>query len=193
MIKLITHTPNPEELLKQSFGKCYQTEVNIDTVIRNIKHESVLEHINYTFDIKCSRIAHLQWVRHRIASYTSQSHRYTEPEWRDLIYFIPDVMKTDADYNEWCQDMLNQYRIYEKWRNKGYKKEDARYHLPDACAINFQVTMNLRSILNFLSLRTDKHAQEEIRLLATQMRDIVFSTTPNLRPHLELLVEQKQD
>lgn len=192
MIKLVTHTPNPEELLKQSFGKCYQTDVNINTVIKHLKHESVLEHVVFTFDIKCSRIAHLQWVRHRIASYTSQSHRYTEPQPGDLIYFVPDVMKSDEDFDEWCKDMLNQYKIYEKWRAKGYKKEDARYHLPDACAINFQCTMNLRTILNFLALRTDSHAQEEIRNLAIQMEQIVFETMPNLKKHLITLVDEMQ-
>lgn len=192
MIKLITHTPNPEELLKQSFGKCYQTEVNINTVIKHLKHESVLEHVVFTFDIKCSRIAHLQWVRHRIASYTSQSHRYTEPSPSDLIYFVPDVMKSDEDFEEWCNDMLNQYKVYEKWRNKGYKKEDTRYHLPDACAINFQCTMNLRTILNFLALRTDSHAQEEIRNLAIAMEKIVFDTMPNLSKHLSVLVTEMQ-
>jgi thymidylate synthase ThyX len=72
MVKLIRHTENPEELLKESFGKCYQTDVNINTVIKHLKHESVLEHVVFTFDIKCSRIAHLQFVRHRIASYTSR-------------------------------------------------------------------------------------------------------------------------
>lgn len=192
MIKLITHTPNPEELIKRSFGQCYQTEVNIDTVIRNIKHESVLEHINYTFDVRCSRIAHLQWVRHRIASYTSQSHRYTQPKWEDLIEFVPKEVIENGDLNEWVADMLVEYELYQKWRKKGYKKETARYFIPDACMINFQVTMNLRSILNFLALRTDKHAQQEIKDVANLMQIIVFDTMPELKSHLEQLVESKQ-
>lgn len=191
MVKIVTHTPNPEELLKNSFGKCYQTEVNINTVIKNIKHESVLEHVNFTFDIKCSRICHLQFVRHRLASYTSQSHRYTEPKEEDLFDFIPSSVKKE-DRNEWMSDMINQYAIYKKWRAKGYKKEDARYHLTDSCAINFQTTMNLRTLLNFFALRTDPHAQEEIRLLAEEMIDITFETMPNLKEHLLKLIEEKQ-
>lgn len=192
MVKLITHTPNPEELLKQSFGKCYQTEVNINTVIKHLKHESVLEHVNFTFDIKCSRIAHLQFVRHRIASYTSQSHRYTEPVLDDLIYFIPSNFPEEL-LDEWEQDMKNQYEIYKKWRDYGLKKEDARYHLPDATAINFEVTMNLRTLLNFLSLRTDNHAQEEIKEIAYNMQKLAFETMPNLRPYLVKLVERKKE
>lgn len=192
MVKLIRHTENPEELLKESFGKCYQTDVNIDTVIKHLKHESVLEHVVFTFDVKCSRVAHLQFVRHRIASYTSQSHRYTEPTKEDLYYFIPDEISED-DLIEWIADMESQYNIYKKWRAKGYKKETARYHLPDSTAINFQVTMNLRSILNFLALRTDKHAQQEIREVAEDMENIVIGTMPNLKDALLKLVYNKQD
>jgi thymidylate synthase (FAD) len=192
MVKLIRHTENPEELLKESFGKCYQTDVNINTVIKHLKHESVLEHVVFTFDIKCSRIAHLQFIRHRIASYTSQSHRYTEPHYLDLYDFIPSEV-TDDDIPEWIDDMLNQYKIYMKWRRKGFKKETARYHLPDSTAINFQVTMNLRSILNFLALRTDEHAQEEIREIAEVMQNIVMKTMPNLKDVLLKLIQDKQD
>jgi len=191
VVKLVTYTPNPEQLLKDSFGKCYQTEVNINTVIKHLKHESVLEHINYTFDIKCSRIAHLQFVRHRIASYTSQSHRYTEPTVVDLTYFIPSAFP-DEYLDEWEEDMKNQYEVYKKWRDRGLKKEDARYHLPDSTAINFQVTMNLRSLINFFALRTDEHAQEEIRVIATKMEGEVLETLPNLVSAIVKLVESKQ-
>ena len=192
MIKLITHTPNPEELLKRSYSQCYQKEINYEKMIQFLKHESVLEHINYTFEVKCSRIAHLQWVRHRIASFTSQSHRFTEPSSSDLYHFIPKEVLENDDVDEWIKDMEEQYKIYEKWRRKGYKKETARYQIPDSCAISFQVTMNLRSILNFLSLRTDKHAQEEIKKEATNLMEVVFDTMPNLKPHLEALVERKK-
>ena len=191
MVQLIRHTQNPEELLKESFGKCYQTDVNIQTVIKHLKHESVLEHISYTFDVKCSRIAHLQFVRHRIASYTSQSHRYTEPTVDDLTYFIPSKFP-DELLDEWEADMKYQYEVYKKWRDKGLKKEDARYHLPDSTAINFQVTMNLRSLLNFFALRTDPHAQEEIRFLAEEMLSQVLDTVPNLSKAILSLINQKQ-
>ena len=192
MIKIITHTENPELILQEAYSKCYQKPIKVSAMVKVLKHESVLEHVTFSFDVKCSRIAHLQMVRHRIASYTSQSHRYTEPTEDDLTYYIPDVMKSDEDYNEWIDDMERQYAIYQKWCNKGYKKEDARYHLPDSCAINFQVTMNLRAILNFLALRTDSHAQEEVRVLANEMKELVLSTMPNLRSGLEELIKNKQ-
>ena len=193
MIKLITSTSEPEKILQDAYSKCYQKQIKVENMVKVLKHESVLEHITYSFDIKCSRITHLQWVRHRIQSVTSQSHRYTEPLESDLWDYIPSSVKTDADINEWIEDMENQYKVYKKWIDKGYKKEDARFHLPDSCAINFQSTMNLRSILNFLSLRTDSHAQEEIRILANEMKEIVFETLPNLKGALNKLIEDKQN
>lgn len=193
MIELISYTPNAEQLLRDSYSKCYQKPINYEKMIQFLKHESVLEHVNFTFDIKCSRITHLQWVRHRIASYTSQSMRYTKPIPEDLYYYIPPQVFKDGDVDEWINDMESQFDIYEKWLAKGYKKEDARYHLPDSCAINFQCTMNLRSIINFGTLRTDNHAQDEIKGLAKQMLDIAFNTMPNLKPHLEKLIDSKQE
>ncbi len=41
-------------------------------------HTSPLEHCSYTFEAVCSRACSHQLVRHRIASYTQQSMRYTD-------------------------------------------------------------------------------------------------------------------
>ncbi len=49
LVKLVSHTPNVEQVLVRAFSQCYQLErqgkkANIDVVRRNIKHQSVLEH-----------------------------------------------------------------------------------------------------------------------------------------------------
>jgi thymidylate synthase ThyX len=41
--------------------------------------------------------------------------------------------------------------------------------------------MNLRALLNFWKLRTDKHAQWEIRELANRMLELVLDVLPNLK------------
>ena len=53
--------------------------------------------------------------------------------------------------------------------------------------------MNLRSLLNFLALRTDKHAQREIREIAEDMENIVVGKMPNLKDALFKLIEDKQN
>lgn len=187
-IELITNTPNPEEILVDAFSKCYQKQANIGVVTKHLKHQSVLEHVSYTFDINCSRLTHLQIVRHRLASYTSQSHRYTEAKKEDLFDYIPSKVLAEFKAEEWINDMISQFEIYQKWINYGFKKEEARYHLPSATSINFRMTMNLRSIINFLQLRLDKHAQEEVRLIAIDMMEIVLKTLPNLSDAIKELV-----
>ncbi|WP_228546792.1 FAD-dependent thymidylate synthase [Hyperthermus butylicus] len=47
-------------------------------------HGSPLEHAVYTFEAECSRVCSHQLVRHRIASYTQQSMRYTEGFLRNM-------------------------------------------------------------------------------------------------------------
>lgn len=40
----------------------------------------------------------------------------------------------------------------------GYKAEDARYMLPEATKTEIFVTMNVRELFHFLTLRADAHA-----------------------------------
>lgn len=189
-VKLIAHTQglrgeSPEDLLAHAFSRCYQRPPNIDAVIRNINHESVLEHVNFMLDIKVSRVTWDQLVRHRIASYTAQSHRYTDIENKDLVFYIPSEVKQNGDADEWLEDSEIIYNIYKKWRNKGYKKETARYHAPIGVSINATVSLNLRSLLNLLKLRTSPQAQEEIRLFAEEVWQEVKPLFPRLEQALE--------
>lgn len=195
MIKLITHTPNPEELLTSAYSECYQKPVNVQTVTKHLKHSSVLEHVSFTFKVKMSRVAWEQMVRHRIASFTAQSHRYTPIKEEDCYYYIPvDVDNLPEELREeWIDDCKQSFATYQKWVDRGIKKEDARYLINKGVSINATVTMNLRSIINFLTLRTDSHAQGEIRELANEMERIVFNTMPNIKDALIQLIVDNQN
>jgi thymidylate synthase (FAD) len=173
-----------EELLVQAFSQCYQKKANINVVIKHLDHQSVLEHVSFTFEIELSRVAWDQLVRHRIASYTAQSHRYTDIKQNDFIFCIPSDIK-EEHISEWLLDLNNNYLIYKKWRDKGYKRETARYQATIGVSIKATVTYNLRSLLNLLKLRTDNHAQEEIRLFAEEIWKQVKPLFPNLADELE--------
>lgn len=189
-VKLTAYTQGvygskPEDLLSNAFSQCYQKPPNIGAVLRNLKHESVLEHVSFTFDIQVSRVCWDQLVRHRLASYTAQSHRYTDIEKQDLVFFIPSEVKANDGVDEWLEDSEVIYNIYRKWRNRGYKKETARYLAPIGVSIKATVSFNLRSLLNILELRTSAHAQEEIRLLAEDIWQEVKPLFPQLAEALE--------
>ena len=193
-VKLISHTPNPEELVAKAGKLCY-SEVGVDEIsdkltkediekfvshITKVGHGSVLEHISFTFAIEgVSRALSLQLVRHRIASYSQQSQRYVSMDSPDFI--VPNTINNDSEaYNEFCNITNEIAKSYNKLIDLGIPKEDARSVLPNATETKLVVTMNARALLNFLSLRHCKRTQEEIRILAIKMLRLVKEVAPNV-------------
>ena len=91
-VALIAHTVLPEKLVAASAKLCYSA-ASIDTVMEglteektasfvdmlaDIGHESPIEHASFTFGIEgVSRSLLAQLTRHRMASYSVQSQRYS--------------------------------------------------------------------------------------------------------------------
>lgn len=182
-------------------------EENIEsflTLLMDLNHQSPIEHVSFTFGVEgVSRTLSHQLVRHRIASYSQQSQRYVRLEQFD--YIVPPAieknkrareifsraMKEDQrHYNEIVEILESEYyeeyrkgKISEKQaRSKAEKRaiEDARYLFPNACETKLVFTMNTRSLLNFLRLRTCNRAQWEIREMAILMLKELKNTYPVL-------------
>ncbi len=66
-------------------------------------------------------------------------------------------------------------------------KQDARYVLPNATHTRIFITMNARSLRNFLSLRMARDAQWEIRDMACKMFDLVYELAPPIFEDLKTL------
>lgn len=136
-------------------------------------HESVLEHVSFTFHITCSRSASHQLVRHRIASYSQQSQRYCRME--NMAVILPEAMDRDMDVEE----ELNMIEARYKARvEEGVAPEDARAVLPNCVATHIVMTMNCRQLLHFFSERCCNRAQAEIRSIANQMLELVKQHEP---------------
>ena len=67
---------------------------------------------------------------------------------------------------------------YQKLLEMGIPAEDARYLLPNAAETKIVITMNIRELLHFFSLRCCNRAQWEIRELAHKMLELVKPTAP---------------
>ena len=67
---------------------------------------------------------------------------------------------------------------YKKLLDAGVPAEDARYLLPNAAESKIVVTMNVRELLHFFSLRCCNRAQWEIRELAHRMLELARPTAP---------------
>ena len=76
------------------------------------------------------------------------------------------------------QQMAEIHGFYLSWLEKGLPAEDARYLLPNAAETKIVVTMNVRELLHFFSVRCCNRAQWEIRDLAHRMLELARPTAP---------------
>lgn len=148
------------------------------------KHGTPFEHANMTFFIECPLFVNAQWHTHRWSSFNQESGRYTEMLPRFYIphddgWRLQPEKRMNYLYNEACEALGSkataivkayceeQWSAYKLLLSNGIAREQARMVLPENIMTRFWWTANLRSIANFLFLRTDEHAQKEIRDAAT--------------------------
>ena len=154
--------------------------------ILNNKHTSTLEHIVYTFVLsRVPRSVLQELVRHRIASYSIKSSRYTLcKELRNEEPFISNsygelisqevfdrASRYIAIYKESMREQIFSLEILRDYivRNDIRKSDEAKHLLPEAWLTNIIMTINLRSLRNLLQLRTSDSAYSEIKDLALNM------------------------
>ncbi len=186
-VSLIEYTPNPDYTAAFAARVCYSSNIanlkldkeGVKKILKRViksGHHSVLEHVSFTFLIEgISRVATHQLVRHRIASYSQQSHRYTKITENSFV--IPPSVNSQAKalIEKHINDSVN---LYNRLIGMGVKKEDARFVIPQAVSSNIVVTMNARELLHFFSLRCCVRAQWEIREAAIEMLKLVKAKAP---------------
>ena len=194
-VELITHTPNPSEVVSTAARLCYSsvgikeiTEYTTSTDNKNyiemlmgMGHESPFEHITFTFGIEgISRACSHQLVRHRIASYSQKSQRYVDES--GVQFVLPESIEANKSalmiYSNVMSYIANAYT--ELTENFGIPKEDARFVLPNACETKIIVTMNARSLFNFFKHRRCNRAQWEIRAVANEMHRLCRQVAPEI-------------
>ncbi|MEE1125719.1 MAG: FAD-dependent thymidylate synthase [Acutalibacteraceae bacterium] len=127
-VKLIAHTPNPEQVVAAAAKLCYSPS-KIDNILEgldeeksrsfvemlaSIGHESPMEHVSFTFGIDgISRACSHQLVRHRIASYSQQSQRYVDGNKFDFVTppSIANCPEALEEYNKAIQAQSKAYSI----------------------------------------------------------------------------------
>ncbi len=154
-------------------------------------HETPFEHSVFKFHIKCPIFVARQWFRHRIASYNEISGRYSEMKEE---FCLPETLRAQKTRNyryEPLDEQLNSelrrkmaegyqaaFALYQELLQKGVAKEHARLVLPLSLYTQFYWTINCRSLMNFIKLRSDEHAQEEIRRYALAVDEIFNEKMP---------------
>jgi thymidylate synthase (FAD) len=144
-------------------------------------HYSILEHLPMTFLIEnVSRSLTHQLVRHRIASYSQESQRYTKVNSGVQWFVIPDSYVEKGLFEEYLLLMDTIANFYHMSVDAGIPKEDARFVLPNAAHTTILMTMNARTFIEVASKRLCNRAQWEIRDLFYKMREQIKDVYPTV-------------
>ena len=157
------------------------------------RHGSPFEHNSMTFYVQAPIFVFREFMRHRIASYNEESGRYRE---LNPVFYIPapernlvqvgkpgayDFVAGTPDQTTLVQDEARRiateaFDSYQRMLDAGIAREVARIVLPLNIYSSMYVTMNARSLMNFLSLRTKREGtqfpsfpQREIEMAAEKM------------------------
>lgn len=159
------------------------------------RHGTPFEHNSFRFHVKCPLFVAREWFRHRIGSFNEFSARYSEVPnefWTPLpedirtqvgkpgAYSFEPVSSGIAKEVVATIDEQNKraYATYKYMLELGVAKEVARSVLPVSMYTQFYWTVNARSLMNFLSLRTDENAQYEIRQFANEVEELFREQMP---------------
>lgn len=150
-----------------------KTEGRIRFLMRK-RHGTPFEHNALKFYVEAPIFVFREWHRHRIGwSYNEQSGRYSE---LPPMFYLPSkdrplvqvgkpgdykyVPGTDDQYRWLVTDMIaqaeSQYFSYKQRLELGYAKEVARMSLGVNIYSKMYATCNARSLMAFLSLRTNE-------------------------------------
>lgn len=186
-MKVTLHHHTPLVICSNAIRTCWQSfdksdgggesdKALIDRVGNKFKHASTLEHLVYSFYVEgISRALLQELARHRMASLSVKSTRYTLKELKDEEPFSLDdrdraqkylVFTDDELVDEMSIKALENLRIVLK---SGISNDRAKYCLPESYKTELSWTINARSLQNFIALRSNKAALWEIRDLAYKL------------------------
>ncbi len=159
------------------------------------RHTTPFEMVEFKFHCKMPIFVARQWVRHRTANINEYSLRYSEA--RDEFYFPdPEHIQFQSALNkqgrsgevppELKQKVLDYFKensersfaMYQELNEAGVARELVRSLLPVNLYTEWYWKNDLHNLLHFIGLRSDSHAQYEIRVFSDAMAESVKKVTP---------------
>jgi len=159
------------------------------------RHTTPFEMVEFKFHAKMPIFVARQWVRHRTANINEYSLRYSEA--RDEFY-TPDpehiqfqsalnkqgragkVPKklTDKVIKYFMEISERSFEMYQELNEAGLARELIRAILPVNLYTEWYWKNDLHNLLHFIGLRSDLHAQYEIRVYSDAMATFVKQVAP---------------
>lgn len=186
-----------------SCGESYATEPGDEKLLKYLydnKHSTPFEMGGLIVDVQAPIFVFREWHRHRTQSYNEMSARYTPLPDLNYVPTVERLMMNARDGNKQAgtvKDALpltiekaelfreklveiyaDQEELYQSALAVGVPKELARIHLPVGRYSRMRASANLRNWLAFLTLRTDKKAQWEIREYANAVGELIAQRFP---------------
>ena len=159
------------------------------------RHTTPFEMVEFKFHCKMPIFVARQWVRHRTANINEYSLRYSEA--RDEFYYPdPDNIEfqsalnkqgrmgeVDSELKQKVQRYFKEisersFEIYSELNEAGVARELARAVLPVNLYTEWYWKNDLHNLLHFIGLRSDGHAQYEIRVFSDAMASFVKEVAP---------------
>lgn len=163
-------------------------------------HHTPFEKCIVQFLVNTDIASHIHLLKHRISSVNSESARYKElkddkyylpKDWLGIEMSTPEMMIFSIDWLDILEDHTKKSNeLYhncladlEPVLGRKRAKESARFFKSYNSQIQADVSFNLRSFHNFLTLRNSEHAQKEIREVAQGMLKAVSEIEGNPFKH----------
>jgi thymidylate synthase (FAD) len=164
------------------------------------QHGSVLEHASFSFVLhNCSRVMTHELVRHRPGTAISQeSMRFVRLD--DIPFWFPQWAQADAELMKRATALLEQMEDFQRWMaghfgldtegvpfsEKKHKTSFMRRFAPDGVATGLLWTANIRTLRHTIEARTDRGAEEEIRLVFGKIGELMRAEAPALFSDYEI-------
>ena len=159
------------------------------------RHSTPFEMVEFKFHCKMPIFVARQWVRHRTANINEYSLRYSEA--RDEFYYpdpehieyqsalnkqgrmgaVPEGLKQKVQ-NYFKDISEKSFAMYSELNDAGVARELARALLPVNLYTEWYWKNDLHNLLHFIGLRSDSHAQYEIRVFSDAMAESVKAVAP---------------
>jgi thymidylate synthase (FAD) len=179
----------------QTGTKATRTDRALIRYLMRHKHTSPLEMCEVKLHIRAPIFVLRQWIRHRTASVNEESGRYSEIREMFFSPALGDLAPQSLDNKQGRQgefplhkqkairnviEANNEYSYasYKALLGEDLARELARITLPLTAYSSLYWKIDLHNLLHFLTLRTDSHAQKEIRDYADAILDIIRPLFP---------------
>lgn len=189
---------------------CYKTEDKIteDSYVKlikhlvNKKHHAMLEFAQFNMKLVVSRAFTHEIVRHRMSSFAQESQRYVGYDGA-IEFIIPPWVQNikpiefDTDDSEfisklwdgysqaeiyWMGSMITSSEMYKSLLDEGWRPEQARDVLPNACKTEINVQTNLREWMHIFDLRAAPAA-------APQMREMMIPALAEIKELIPIVFD----